>query len=612
MENNMKEKNVFLFAALMVTALFFVACASSDEADLTEPEENGVVKAEFTLSFPQQIYGATRMATDVVQAQQPPIFRGIQNIQLRPFSVSQGNVGSDTPLSSVINLTTGSSVNSIASTALYNTSKSHLYKDVSIPIGTRCFLFYGLATDKAVDAGVSANAVNGSLVPNSTTPTGTLADISFSPRPITTAELNGQATTIANYLTSIATTSATVDGKSVTMLDYFPNFINLTTGSWNSVKAAVKLVYSSVKDNTDALSVAIKNAIEVAATPNATDVLVFDKGSYASLTYPANIGLPDGAAYVRWNTSTKKFEAIANDNSMNIAELGTYAFPASLYYWGLSNIKTSANAKSSYYTNERSWADILAQYDQDDALVQSTTRSIAIKNPVEYGVGRLDVTVCTQNGVSSLSDFATYSGVAAQNITIGENFPITGILISNQRAVDYKFETMTGQPRYTVYDGQIESGAYLYPGNNPTFRTHTLVLETPTANSEYTTEEQMKEDQNANVRIAVEFQNNSTITIVGREGCLIYPGTKFYLIGTLMPGKNGSNADDPKYVRGSKKGQFIKQAFVQDYVTTANFTVKSFQNAYNMLPDLRTPQLEIGLSVDLTWETGITQDITID
>jgi len=31
-----------------------------------------------------------------------------------------------------------------------------------------------------------------------------------------------------------------------------------------------------------------------------------------------------------------------------------------------------------------------------------------------------------------------------------------------------------------------------------------------------------------------------------------------------------------------------------------------------MLPDLRAPQLEIGLSVDLTWETGITQNIEIE
>jgi hypothetical protein len=352
--------------------------------------------------------------------------------------------------------------------------------------------------------------------------------------------------------------------------------------------------------------VAIKNAIEVAATPNDAEVLVFDKGAYANLSYPANIGLPDGAAYVKWQATAKKFEAKSNDNSMDIETLETKDFPASLSFWGLSNIKTSANTKSTYYTNERSWADILGQYDQDDALVQFDTRSIAIKKPVEYGVGRLDVTVSTNNGVESLTDAGN------NEITIGEKFPITGILISNQRAVDYKFETKEDQARYTVYDNQIEAGAYLYPGSNLNYRTHTLVLETPFANSEYTTEEQMKTDENANVKIAVEFQNNSTQTIVGRAGFLIYPGTKFYLLGTLMPGKNGSNTDDPKYVRGAKKGEYIKQAFVQDYVTTANFTVNSFKNAYNMLPDLRAPQLEIGLSVDLTWETGITQNITIE
>ena len=116
MENNMKAKNVFLFAALMVTALFFVACASSDEADLTEAQKTGVVKAEFTLSFPQQIVGATRMATDVVQGQPDPVFRGIQQIELRPFNLSEGNVGSSTELPTPITLAAGTSyVNAIAS-----------------------------------------------------------------------------------------------------------------------------------------------------------------------------------------------------------------------------------------------------------------------------------------------------------------------------------------------------------------------------------------------------------------------------------------------------------------------------------------------------------------
>ena len=643
--NKMKTKKVILFAAMMVANVFFVACSSSDEADLVATEETGVVKAEFTISFPQQIVGATRMAEDVVQGQASPVFRGISSIELRPFSFIESDISTSTVLTSSITLQGGASVGPQGASAtdaniivggndaLYTTSKSHLYKDVSIAIGTRSFLFYGIATDKAAPEDVSGYAINGSLVRNQTTPTGTLADISFSPQPIATNVINSEATTIANYLTAIATTSATVGSETKTMLDYFPNFKNLTAGSWNSVKAVVKIVYTSIKDNTDALSVAIKNAILVAATADNTEILKFDKGVYKNLSYPANIQLPDGAAYVKWDNNNNKFDPLANDNSMNIGELDKYSYPASLYYWGLSNIKTTSSTMYSKYTNEKSWDEILAEYDataDHNTVVQSTTRSIAIQKPVEYAVGRLDVTVNTENGKTELQDLGTYNGAtsivnttsppSSQNIVIGNNFPITGILISNQKAVDYKFETIGTAQSYTVYDSQIEVGCYLNSGSNTPKATHTLVLQTPVADPTKTTEE----DNFANVKIAVEFQNNSDKTIVGKSGCLIYPGTKFYMIGTLMPGKNGSNTDDPKYKRnpfvtsvngGStipKAGDYIKQAFVQDYVTKANFTVKSFQNAYNMLPDLRTPELEIGLSVDLTWEDGIVSNIVID
>ena len=59
--------------------------------------------------------------------------------------------------------------------------------------------------------------------------------------------------------------------------------------------------------------------------------------------------------------------------------------------------------------------------------------------------------------------------------------------------------------------------------------------------------------------------------------------------------------------------------FKQDYKTIANFSIaqgtantantKGLAAAYNTVPDLRTPQLELGLSVDLTWQTGITFDV---
>jgi hypothetical protein len=38
--------------------------------------------------------------------------------------------------------------------------------------------------------------------------------------------------------------------------------------------------------------------------------------------------------------------------------------------------------------------------------------------------------------------------------------------------------------------------------------------------------------------------------------------------------------------------------------------LKNLRAAYNTIPDLRTPKLELGFSVDLTWQSG--HEYTID
>ena len=55
----------------------------------------------------------------------------------------------------------------------------------------------------------------------------------------------------------------------------------------------------------------------------------------------------------------------------------------------------------------------------------------------------------------------------------------------------------------------------------------------------------------------------------------------------------------------------INRVFVQDYTTTANFTIKDLKKAYVTIPDLRASQLQLGLSVDLTWQSGLTFDVDL-
>ncbi len=626
----MKKNQLFLLAASFAAGLALSACSSIDDAVVEEGEgthEQGVVKTEFTISFPKQLGKSTRQGLDIVQGQETPVFRGITGIKLFPFDVTA--VDASTGISSSIDLpsgtvgTTGSSAtaaNAIAASgALFNTSKSHLYKDIQVPIGTRSFLFYGHAIDKETEP---INAVNGALTETWTGDSKTLAEFSFDPVPIYSAASAGQqANDIAKYLTAIANVSVGEGDAKETTLTLFPNFTTLKTGSWRSVKAAVQQMYSVLYTKSTTLAIAIIDAITGELNVGTTEdprLVTFatadkdgDNNPTGTLTfstaysYPQNVGLPDGAAYVFWNSN--KFEPLGQDNmGMNVSALGTYVYPASLYYFGQSGIKTAAASMETYYNNDDPWATIVGKYDLSTiegrgTVVQSTTRSIAIVKPVEYAVGRLDVTVKTKNGTTF-----TLLDNNDKEITVGStDFPITGILVANQRAVDYKFEAKTGASTYTVYDSQVYNvqgegentlKPVLYPGASPSVKTHTLVLETPEATSD--------DDANANITIAVEFENTTEQTIVGRNNELIYPHTKFYMIGTLKPNLNTDKEDG--------EGNVIKKGFLQDYITTANFEVGSFKQAYNLLPDLRSPHLEIGMSVDLTWNSGITQTITID
>jgi hypothetical protein len=62
-------------------------------------------------------------------------------------------------------------------------------------------------------------------------------------------------------------------------------------------------------------------------------------------------------------------------------------------------------------------------------------------------------------------------------------------------------------------------------------------------------------------------------------------------------------------------GNTIKQrrVFMQDYKTIATFVLgeKSLQHALVAVPDLRTGQISLGLSVDMEWRTGLTFDNVI-
>ena len=120
------------------------------------------------------------------------------------------------------------------------------------------------------------------------------------------------------------------------------------------------------------------------------------------------------------------------------------------------------------------------------------------------------------------------------------------------------------------------------------------------------------------VYVAIEFLNNSGTDFYG-NGNLIRNGGFFYLIGCLDPsGTNGGSITWPTDhpvppYNADGSSQEVKRVFIQDFLTTATFTLgeNSLHYAYLTVPDLRSSSMSLGLSVDLNWETGLNFDDVI-
>lgn len=131
------------------------------------------------------------------------------------------------------------------------------------------------------------------------------------------------------------------------------------------------------------------------------------------------------------------------------------------------------------------------------------------------------------------------------------------------------------------------------------------------------------------VKVVIELKNTNK-EFYGQQG-IIKEGQKFYLIGELKldnPSVTSEGAFKwPAYGTGglntSYEGRYPvkagtagtadgKRIFIQDYTTEANFTISSLKNAYVTIPDLRATLLQLGLSVDLQWQSGLMFNVEIE
>ena len=624
--NTMKIKNVCLLATFLAIGWLFAAC-SSDSEDVVTQEElvlGDIIKAQFSVSIPMQTNGgSTRMSGDAVQsAESIEKFRGINKIKMFPSAVTpavfntSSLIGKNITLTNVLipYMSTGVD-NYIPEKNLLKESKSVVYGDVQLQIGTRTFLFYG----KAIGLGKQPDEVlteytpqdyfkNGHLdvtgMGDANDPPTNVSGFTFSPKSITTdTKSNAKRLAICKYLNSIAAAKVTTTDAGVEKVveewsksenkgykKLYDSFISMKAGSSTNLQVLIKDLYNSLKDNLDLLPKAICDSIKNKDYVDENTLNFKDniKG------YPSESDhLPDGAAVLTHDPSSG-FSYVENSDNyagFNVSSITQYAYPASLYYWGKTGIYTSEKFQEEFFTPEMTWDDnettgIFTHYDKESTSISNKTRSIVLIEPVNYAVGRLDISVSTSaeslehNAVSQGYKTKDYPNVSPSNIKL------TGVLIGGQKNVGWNFEPKNGS-EYIIYDNIQESvnaeGLALSTGLED-YINHTLVLETSGGTD---TEEE-------SVKVALEFVNNGT-DFIGING-IVATGTKFYLVADL----------DVSKVSDTEKAKTGGKVFKQDYKTLAQFNIANLTKAYNTIPDLRNPKVELGLSVNLEWQTGIT------
>jgi len=394
-----------------------------------------------------------------------------------------------------------------------------------------------------------------------------------------------------------------------------------TNPQWNTTTSAV-VTFSGVAGTDATLVTGDINGFPQTLfnVPQGAAVLQYDVTNNA---YSYNNAIP---TYAMSGTGTVPFDPV------------TYRYPAELCYFGNSPVRVTDD---DHETND--YPQTVIDWDDADNTnwagwtkgghVLSSTRSVAMQQNINYGTAMLKTTV--QYGAPTLYDnntaiqMARKSVVEANNtITVADGtFTLTGILVGGvEPEVGWNYLTKSATPTYAtyIYDKDLPSQAI--PATGESIPNYTLVWDNWNQGSKGA-------KQNV-VYIALEFVNNSGKDFWGMNN-LIRNGMTFYITGKLDPdvataatlealGKTSAQyaADKslgvvwptatspyalPPY---DTDGSTIKErrVFIQDYMTTAKFTigVNSLQSAIIAVPDLRSTQISLGLSVDLSWGSGLT------
>lgn len=562
----MKRKDYRILLLLLVVIM--IGC----KGELSqESETDATVVADITFTVSEAARPTTRMSAAVVQDAGQP-YRGIEMRSIIPFSIAAADKVSVSDMPKAFQVY-GDGEKPVDNKPYY------YYENCVLMSGVNAFLCYGRApkasSDKHVDGSlVETFAID--MAPQNTR---------FSLESITTG-VHVTANALAEYMTAIAAAEgndvAWKDAPNATLGVMYLNFINKTeagsgggepmAGSATNIKAFTQKLKTTLEGLTltgtdDAIRTAIITAIDTYNTD-------WDD-------FPGSIGLPDGAAVIRW-TGTR-FEPQVNTTTLaDINGIGRYAYPAELYYYGNSRIRTSSIDKRKEKYTDREWTAILNDYEYEDGVVSSSTTSVAIKEPLQYGVAHVKI-------ILKQTDSANLTDAAGTAIPVGSNnFPLTGVIIGGQLPVGFDFTPTTAYPVYSeadmkfIYDNQMPN-LYLSASADAGQAINTLVLQSY---------------EKKKVPVALELTNNSGTDFKGLGG-IVQKGTKFYLVGEI----------DPEQFKEDSRTEIRDRVFTQDYTTTLNIKVTGLEKAYNVVPNLLSPRLEMGIRIEPKWASTTPDEV---
>ena len=377
--------------------------------------------------------------------------------------------------------------------------------------------------------------------------------------------------------------------------------------------------------------------------------------------FPVNVGLPFGAAIVdcaadmtqqniRDSFSYKK-DIPAYGFEKASFNISNYCYPPELMYYGNSSIRTNVEAKTSnqYPSSVDAWDSEGQQWSgwTKNGTVSSSTRSVAMVNNINYGTALLRSNVKYSSGLTNLEDnnAALHEGEENHLIPVnaGDGFLVTGIIVGGQAEVvgwDY-----TRRPDGGAYAGMSYSetdkkfSGVTFDDNGFDKMVYDRVINgykigestTPIYTMLWDNYNHLKAaDDQDDVYIGIEIYNLTGYDFWG-EMNLVRNGGVFYLLGKMKLADAVAAARDtekggaeeafsdlnrtyycyPPFNPANGKTINAPRVFMQDYMTTANLVLNKdcLKHAYVTLPDLRSSQISLGVSVDMTWEPGLAFEV---